>query len=202
MEYVDNISGLLFVLFPSQKNNETTSRLLTQHGKYISQACSIRRSQTEYVSRLELYDRYMSWIFMSYVSICLCSKLAGLPGLPGTLWSCTLDLPADFLGFGNRETTNTRLGAAKVPQPSVDLIYMAASACSYSLARSVCTAKFEVPTLTCCILVWNGGGGFNKHLCTLITGINNRGQLVQGLVVTCSPDQVVQFQNLAFDRNM
>ena len=96
---------------------------------------------------------------MSYASICLCSKLAGLPGLPGTLQSCTLDLPVDFLGFGNRETTNPRLGAAKVPQPSVDLIYMAASACSYSLARSVCTAKFEVPTLTCCVLVWNGGGG-------------------------------------------
>jgi hypothetical protein len=36
---------------------------------------------------------------------------------------------------------------------------MAASACSYSLARSVCTAKFKVPTLTCCVLVWNGGGG-------------------------------------------
>ena len=97
---------------------------------------------------------------MSYVSICLCSKLAGLPGLPATPCSCTLDLPVDFLSFGNRETTNTsRLGAAKVPQPSIDLIYMAASACSYSLARSVCTAKFKVWTLTCCILVWNGGGG-------------------------------------------
>ena len=45
-----------------------------------------------------------------------------------------------------------RLGPAKVPKPSVDLIYMAASA--LSLARSVSTAKFEVQ-----ILVWNGGGG-------------------------------------------
>ena len=138
----------------------------------------VKRSMFQW---LEVYDRYMSWIFMSYVSICLCRKLAGLPGLPATPWSCTPDLRANFLSFGNRETTNTRLGAAKVPQPSVDLIYMAASACSYSLARSVCTAKFDVPTLTCCVLVWNGGGGFNKHLCNLITGINNRGQLVQHL---------------------
>ena len=67
----------------------------------------------------------------------------------------------DFLSFGNRETTNSRLGEDKVPQPSVDLMYMAASqaVCSFSLARSVCTAKFEVLTLTCCVLVWNGGGG-------------------------------------------
>ena len=44
--------------------------------------------------------------------------------------------------------------------------------------------------------------GFNKHLCNLITGINNRGQLVQGLVTALRPDQVVQFHNLAYDLNM
>ena len=64
---------------------------------------------------------------------------------------------ADLLRFSNRETGNTRLGPAKVPKPSVVLIYMAASA--RSLSRSVSTAEFEVPTLSCNVLVWNGGGG-------------------------------------------
>jgi hypothetical protein len=100
----------------------------------------------------------MTGIFMSYVSISLGSgKLAGLPGLPGALCSSTPAPLADLLSFINRETSNARLGASKVPQPSVDLIYMAASA--RSLARSVSTAEFEVPTLSCSKLVWNSEGG-------------------------------------------
>ena len=52
-----------------------------------------------------------------------------------------------------------RLGPAKVPKPSVDLIYMAAFESARSLARSVSTAECEVSFLPSSVLVWNGGGG-------------------------------------------
>jgi hypothetical protein len=94
---------------------------------------------------------------MSYVNISLCCTFPGPPGLPGALCRVTPAPLADLLRFSNRETGNTRLWPAKVPKPSVDLIYMAASA--RSLARSVSTAEFEVPTLSCSVIVWNGGGG-------------------------------------------
>ncbi len=76
-----------------------------------------------------MYDRYMTGIFMSYVGIILGSTLAGLQGLPTTL-RCVIPGPAplaDLYRFGNGETSNPRLGPSKVPQPSVYLIYMAAS---------------------------------------------------------------------------
>ena len=94
---------------------------------------------------------------MSYVSSILHSTLAGPPGLPGALCRRTPAPLADLLSFSNRETGNSRLGPAKVPQPSVDLIYMAPSA--RSLARSVSTAECEVSFLPSSVLVWNGGGG-------------------------------------------
>ena len=50
-------------------------------------------------------------------------------------------------------------GRPKVPQPSVDLIYMAASARFKSPGRPIGTAELEVPTLSSSVLVWNGGGG-------------------------------------------
>ncbi len=62
---------------------------------------------------------------------------------------------ADFHCFSNRETSNTRLGPSKIPQPSIDLIYIM----TQMAARSVSTAEFEVPTLSCRVLVWNGGVG-------------------------------------------
>ena len=99
---------------------------------------------------------------MSYVGIILGSlsgTLAGPPGLPTALRRVTPAPLSDLYRFSNGETGDPRLGSSKVPQPSVDFIYMAAPACSYSLARSVCTAIFKVPTLTCCVLVWNGRGG-------------------------------------------
>ena len=97
---------------------------------------------------------------MSYVSNSLGSgMLAGQTGLPGAFCRSTPAPLADLLSFSNRETGNARLGASKVPQPSVDLIYMAASARSLTTGRSVSTAEFEVPTLSCSVLVWNSGGG-------------------------------------------
>ena len=89
---------------------------------------------------------------MSYVSSSL--RLGCTLAVSQALFAAAL---ADLLHFSNRETGNTRLGPAKVPQPSVDLINMAASA--RSLARSVSTAKCKVPTLSCSVLIWNGGGG-------------------------------------------
>ena len=89
---------------------------------------------------------------MSYVSNSLGSgMLAGPTGLPGAFCSSTPAPLADLLSFSNRETGNARLGASKVPQPSVDLIYMAISARSLTTGRSVSTAEFEVPTLSCSV---------------------------------------------------
>ena len=97
---------------------------------------------------------------MSYVGIILGrSTLAGPPGLPTTLRSVTPAPLADLHRFSNGETSNPRLGSSKVPQPSVDLIYMAASARFKSLDRPVGTAELEVQTLSSSVLVWNGGGG-------------------------------------------
>ena len=94
----------------------------------------------------------MTGLCISYVSISLCYTFPGPPGLPGALCRVTPAPLADLLRFSNRETGNTQLGPAKVPKPSVDLIYMAASA--LSLARSVSTAEFEVPTLSLTCLEW------------------------------------------------
>ena len=107
-----------------------------------------------------IYDRYMTGIFMSYVGIILGSgTLAGPPGLPTALRRVTPAPLADLYRFSNGETGNPRLGPSKVPQPSVDLIYMAASARFKSLGRPVGTAELEIPTLSSSVLVWNGGGG-------------------------------------------
>ena len=54
--------------------------------------------------------------------------ISGLPGLPSAPGRSRPGLSADPLGFGDRKATNSRLGPAKVPQPGVDLIYMAAAA--------------------------------------------------------------------------
>ncbi len=94
---------------------------------------------------------------MSYVCISLSRTLAGQPGLPGALCRCSPAPLADPLRFSNRETGDTRLGPSKVPQPSVDLIHMAASALSGPM--SVSTAECEVQSLSRRVLVWNCGGG-------------------------------------------
>ena len=96
---------------------------------------------------------------MSYIDIILGSTLAGQPGLPTALRSIPPAPLEDLYSFGNGETCTQRLGPSKVPQPSVYLIYMAASARFKSLGRPVDTAEFEVPTLSISVLMWNGGGG-------------------------------------------
>ncbi len=57
-----------------------------------------------------------------------CTPLSGLPGLTSAPGRFRPGLSADPVGFGDREATNSRLGPAKVPQPGVDLIDMAAPA--------------------------------------------------------------------------
>ena len=96
---------------------------------------------------------------MSYVGIIVGSTLAGPPGLPNALRRVTPAPHANLHRFGNGETSNPRLVPSKVPQPSVDLIYMAASARFKSPGRPVGTAELEVPTLSSSVLAWNGGGG-------------------------------------------
>jgi hypothetical protein len=53
--------------------------------------------------------------------------------------------------------TNSRLGPAKVPQPGVDLIDMAAP--EWFLACAVGTPEFEGLLLSRSVLVWKGRGG-------------------------------------------
>ncbi len=65
----------------------------------------------------------MQWVYIS-----LSSTLAGPPGLLGALCRGTHAPLADRLYFSNRERCNTRLRPSKNPQPSVDLIHMAACA--------------------------------------------------------------------------
>jgi hypothetical protein len=59
--------------------------------------------------------------------------------------------------FCNQKHSNSRLGPAKIPQPYVDLVNMAAPAWCKSL--TVCTAGFEGKLSLCCVPVRNGRGG-------------------------------------------
>jgi hypothetical protein len=46
--------------------------------------------------------------------------------LAGSFGSIRPGLPSDLLSLGHREAAHARLGPSKVPQPSVDLVNMAA----------------------------------------------------------------------------
>ncbi len=83
--------------------------------------------------------------------------LPGLPGLRSAPGRFRPGTSANLFGFDHRKSTNTRLGPAKVPQPGVDLICMAAPA--RSLARAVSTPEFEGLLLSRSVLVWNGRRG-------------------------------------------
>jgi hypothetical protein len=54
------------------------------------------------------------------------SPLPGIFGLPSAPGRFRLGLSANLFGLGDRKATHSRLGPAKVPQPGVDLINMAA----------------------------------------------------------------------------
>lgn len=156
-------SGL--VLVNSQNNLEADSQHRTTHVTDLSETYDMTPTQTKQLSttrgvscNISSFHWYIPSICLSYVISNLgfsCSTLAGLPSLPGGLCRFTPAPLADLLCRSHRETSNTRLWPAKVPQPSVDLIYMAASA--RSLERSISTAKFKVQTLSSCIFVRNGG---------------------------------------------
>ena len=85
------------------------------------------------------------------------STLPGLQGLPSAPGRLRPGTSANLFGFDHRKSTNTRLGPAKVPQPGVDLIRMAAPA--RSLACAVSAPEFEGLLLSRSILVWNGRRG-------------------------------------------
>ena len=55
-----------------------------------------------------------------------CSPLPGIFGLPSAPGRFRPGLSANPFGLGDRKATHSRLGPAKVPQPGVDLINMAA----------------------------------------------------------------------------
>ena len=55
-----------------------------------------------------------------------CSPLPGILGLPSAPGRFRPGLSANPFGLGDRKATHSRLGPAKVPQPGVDLINMAA----------------------------------------------------------------------------
>jgi hypothetical protein len=69
-----------------------------------------------------LYERHISSGGLLLVG----STLPGLPGLPSALGRFGPGTSVNLFGFDHRKSTNTRLGPAKVPQPGVDLIQMAA----------------------------------------------------------------------------
>jgi hypothetical protein len=102
-----------------------------------------------------VYERHISWGGL----LLLGGTLPGLPGLPSAPGRFGPGTSANLFGFDHRKSTNTRLGPAKVPQPGVDLIHMAAPA--RSLARAVSTPEFEGLLLSRSILasVWNGRRG-------------------------------------------
>ena len=100
-----------------------------------------------------VYERHISSGGLLLVG----GTLPGLPGLrsaPGRFGPGT---SANLFGFDHRKSTNTRLGPAKVPQPGVDLIHMAAPA--RSLARAVSTPEFEGLLLSSSILIRNSRCG-------------------------------------------
>ena len=56
------------------------------------------------------------------------TPLPGIFGLPSAPGRFRLGYSANPFGLGDRKATHSRLGPAKVPQPGVDLINMAAPA--------------------------------------------------------------------------
>ena len=54
------------------------------------------------------------------------TQLPGIFGLPSAPGRFRLGHSANPFGLGDRKATHSRLGPAKVPQPGVDLINMAA----------------------------------------------------------------------------
>ncbi len=83
--------------------------------------------------------------------------LPGLPGPPSAPGRFGTGTSVNLFGFDHRKSTDTRLGTAKVPQPGVDLIHMAAPA--RSLASTVSTPEFEGLFLSRSVLVWSGRRG-------------------------------------------
>ena len=96
------------------------------------------------------HDWYIPGIYLSYFLRC---NLPGLPGPHSTLGRIRSGRSADPFGCCDRKPCDSRLGPAKVPQPGVDLVNMAAPA--RSLAWSVSTAERKGLLLSRSILVWN-----------------------------------------------
>ena len=86
-----------------------------------------------------VYERHISSGGLLLVG----GTLPGLPGLPSAPGRFGPGTSANLFGFDHRKSTNTRLGPAKVPQPGVDLIHMAAPARSLAGAVTVSTPEFE-----------------------------------------------------------
>ncbi len=87
--------------------------------------------------------------------------MVGRPGLPSAPGCFRLGLSAHCFYICDQKTSNSRLGAAKIPQQGIDLINMAPPVWCKALNVKVSTGttEFKGLLLLCSVLVGNGRGG-------------------------------------------
>jgi hypothetical protein len=112
----------------------------------------------------QVYTRYTPGIYYTYTMLI---SLASQLSCQHSFGSLSPRLSRDLLSFGqsslrvvvqwylpaHREAAHARLGPSKVPQPGVDLVYMAAP--PLVRARSIGTAALKSVLLSAAVLVWN-----------------------------------------------
>ncbi len=102
------------------------------------------------VSRAENPGIYLSYLFSSKACWPSWSPKHAWMSLFQTLTFCW------SFCFWYKKPSNSRLGPAKVPQPGVDLINIAAP--MWCRALTICAPEFKGLLLLCSVLVWYGRG--------------------------------------------
>jgi hypothetical protein len=122
--YLDSpISSLTALL--QQNNAETATMSQNLHVQTSTKAGDMSLPIKKHVLLNILYHRYIPGIYLSYLCSSTLAAL-GLPVLPNAQGHFGSGLSEDPFCFCDRKPSNLRLGPAEVPQPSVDLINMAA----------------------------------------------------------------------------
>jgi hypothetical protein len=111
-------------------------------------------------------------------------SLASPLSFPSSLGSLGPGLLADLFSLGHREPAHARLGAAKIPQPGVDLVYMAAP--PRGRACTIGKVALKGDLLSATVLMWTSRGCIPvQKACSSETVLNpsdvesrNRGGLV------------------------